>query len=42
MAGVRAARFLPGFHPWIHDAPALIGLAESDYEAVVLPKAEAA
>ena len=39
VAGVWAAYFLPGFHPWKHDDRALIGLAESDYEAAVLPKA---
>lgn len=39
VAGVWAAYFLPGFHPWKHDDRALIGLAESDYEAAVLPRA---
>ena len=39
VAGVWAAYFLPRFHPWKHDDRALIGLAESDYEAAVLPKA---
>ena len=38
IAGVWAAYFLPGFHPWKHDDRALIGLAESDYEAAVLPR----
>lgn len=42
IAGVWFAYFLPGFHPWQHDDRALIGLAESDYEAAVLPKAAAA
>ncbi|GAA0661151.1 hypothetical protein FHT00_002731 [Sphingomonas insulae] len=42
IAGVWAAYFLPGFHPWKHDDRALIGLAESDYEAAVLPKAAVA
>jgi len=32
--------FLPGFHPWNHDDRKLIALAESDYEAAVLPRAE--
>ncbi len=39
VARVWAAYFLPGFHPWKHDDRALIGLAESDYEAAVLPRA---
>ena len=39
VAGVWAAYFLPGFHPWKHDDRALIGLAESNYEAAVLPRA---
>ena len=39
VAGVWAAYFLPGFHPWKHDDRALIGLAENDYEAAVLPRA---
>ncbi len=30
--------FLPGFHPWMHDDRELIALAESDYEAAVLPQ----
>ncbi len=38
VAGVWAAYFLPGFHPWKHDDRALIALAESDYEAAVLPR----
>jgi len=42
VAGVWAAYFLPRFHPWQHDDRELIGLAESDYEAAVLPKAAAA
>jgi predicted metal-dependent hydrolase len=42
IAGVWAAYFLPGFHPWKHDDRALIGLAESDYEAAVLPRAATA
>ena len=28
--------FLPGFHPWNHDDRALIGKADSDYEAAVM------
>ncbi|HEU0067120.1 MAG TPA: metal-dependent hydrolase [Sphingomonas sp.] len=39
ITGVWAAYFLPGFHPWKHDDRALIGLAESDYEAAVMAKA---
>ena len=39
VAGVWAAYFLPGFHPWKHDDRELIRLAESDYEAAVMPKA---
>ena len=35
--GAWAAFFMPGFHPWKHDDRALIGLAESDYAAAVLP-----
>ena len=42
IAGVWAAYFLPGFHPWKHDDRALIALAERDYEAAVLPKAAVA
>ena len=34
------AFFLPGFHPWNHDDRKLIGLAESDYAAAVLPDAQ--
>jgi len=30
--------FLPGFHPWMHDDRRLIALAESDYEAAILPQ----
>ncbi|MES2055071.1 MAG: metal-dependent hydrolase [Pseudomonadota bacterium] len=30
--------FLPGFHPWKHDDRELIGLAESDYAAAILPR----
>ena len=30
--------FLPGFHPWMHDDRRLISLAESDYEAAILPE----
>ncbi|MEZ0242054.1 MAG: metal-dependent hydrolase [Sphingomonas sp.] len=30
------AYFLPGFHPWNHDDRALIGKAESEYQAAVL------
>ncbi len=30
--------FLPGFHPWKHDDRKLIALAESDYEAALLPR----
>ncbi len=41
VARVWAAYFLPGFHPWQHDDRALIALAESDYEAAVLPRAAA-
>lgn len=37
VARVWASYFLPGFHPWKHDDRALIRLAESDYEAAVLP-----
>ena len=36
ISGVWLAYFLPGFHPWKHDDRALIGLAESHYEAAVL------
>ena len=37
--GAWIAFFLPGFHPWNHDDRKLIGLAESDYAAAVLPRA---
>lgn len=37
IAGTWVSYFLPGFHPWVHDDRALIGLAESDYEAAVMP-----
>jgi predicted metal-dependent hydrolase len=37
--GAWLAFFLPGFHPWKHDDRNLIRLAESDYEAAVLPAA---
>ncbi len=37
--GAWIAFFLPGFHPWKHDDRELIGLAESDYAAAVLPRA---
>jgi predicted metal-dependent hydrolase len=30
--------FMPGFHPWMHDDRKLIALAESDYEAAILPE----
>lgn len=38
--GAWVAFFLPGFHPWNHDDRKLIGLAESDYAAAVLPAAQ--
>ncbi|HEX8553194.1 MAG TPA: metal-dependent hydrolase, partial [Sphingomonas sp.] len=38
VAGVWVSYFLPRFHPWQHDDRALIALAESDYEAAVLPR----
>jgi predicted metal-dependent hydrolase len=38
--GAWIAFFLPGFHPWNHDDRKLIGLAESDYAAAVLPEAQ--
>lgn len=41
VVGVWLAYFMPGFHPWKHDDRALIGLAESDHEAAVLPRAPA-
>ena len=34
-----SAFFLPGFHPWNHDDRTLIALAESEYQAAVMPKA---
>jgi predicted metal-dependent hydrolase len=37
--GAWLAFFLPGFHPWKHDDRNLIRLAESDYEAAVMPAA---
>ncbi|QQV78332.1 metal-dependent hydrolase [Sphingomonas aliaeris] len=37
--GAWIAFFLPGFHPWKHDDRELIGLAESDYAAAILPRA---
>jgi predicted metal-dependent hydrolase len=37
--GAWIAFFVPGFHPWNHDDRKLIGLAESDYAAAVLPRA---
>lgn len=40
--GAWLAFFMPGFHPWKHDDRALIGLAESDYAAAVLPVAQKA
>lgn len=33
--------FLPGFHPWKHDDRHLIRLAESDYEAAIMPRRNA-
>jgi predicted metal-dependent hydrolase len=42
VAGVWAAYFLPRFHPWKHDDRELIRLAESDYEAAVMPGAATA
>lgn len=38
ITGVWLSYFLPGFHPWKHDDRNLIGLAESDYEAAVMPR----
>jgi len=38
--GAWIAFFLPGFHPWNHDDRQLIALAESDYAAAVLPRAQ--
>ncbi len=40
--GAWLAFFLPRFHPWKHDDRNLIRLAESDYEAAVLPRPAAA
>jgi predicted metal-dependent hydrolase len=40
--GAWLAFFLPRFHPWKHDDRNLIRLAESDYEAAVLPREPAA
>ncbi|RJF85984.1 metal-dependent hydrolase [Sphingomonas cavernae] len=37
-----SAFFLPGFHPWNHDDRKLIALAESDYQAAIMPKAAVA
>ncbi len=34
--------FLPGFHPWNHDDRALIRMADSAYEAAILPAGTAA
>ncbi|MBC7985464.1 MAG: metal-dependent hydrolase [Sphingomonadaceae bacterium] len=34
--------FMPGFHPWNHDDRDLIRLAESEYEAAVMPGARKA
>jgi predicted metal-dependent hydrolase len=42
VAGAWTAFFLPGFHPWNHDDRKLIGLAESEYQAAVLPRESAA
>jgi predicted metal-dependent hydrolase len=36
--GAWVSFFLPGFHPWKHDDRNLIGLAESDYQAAILPR----
>jgi len=33
-----ATYFMPGFHPWTHDDRDLIALAESDYQAAILPE----
>ena len=38
IAGAWVSYFLPGFHPWVHDDRKLIVLAESDYEAALLPE----
>jgi hypothetical protein len=42
VAGTWFSYFMPGFHPWIHDDRKLIALAESDYEAALLPGAQKA
>lgn len=42
IAGNWLTYFMPGFHPWNHDDRELIALAESDFEAAILPKAVAA
>lgn len=34
-----SAFFLPGFHPWNHDDRSLIALAESEYQAALMPEA---
>ena len=36
--GAWASYFVPGFHPWNHDDRKLIALAESDYQAALLPR----
>lgn len=38
VAGAWLSFFLPGFHPWQHDDRRLIGLAESEYRAALLPR----
>ena len=40
--GAWLAFFLPRFHPWNHDDRALIGRAESDYAAALMPEASPA
>ena len=40
--GAWLAFFLPRFHPWNHDDRALIGRAESDYAAALMPEAKPA
>jgi len=42
VAGAWLSFFLPGFHPWNHDDRALIGKAESDYGAALMPEARPA